>query len=339
MKAIASPNIALIKYWGKKELDPSQPKDELRNLPLNPSLSLTLSKARTFTRVDARTDSVRTVVINQKPASPEDFAKVLRHLERVADFCKVELPAGFEVESFNNFPAGTGIASSASAFAALTLATVGAFKGEKETLRLMKENPVALSKLARRGSGSACRSLSGAWVLWREDHGEKLSVDWNLRDTLVIFSNKHKAVPSSEGHKRVLSSPYFQRRLDDIQIRLAGVLDAIDRRDLMRLGRIAELEARDLHHIAETSEPAIHYALPETKKFLDAIEALPNRNFFYTLDAGPNVHLISEEPIRPLIQALLDSLGLTASIWEDRAGHGPEIGQNLTPEDMPEIIK
>jgi diphosphomevalonate decarboxylase len=322
-------NIAFIKYWGKKDLPSTT--DENKNLPLNPSLSLTLSKARTTTRFGkldptSPTQKQLQLKMNGLNATEKDVLKVQAHVERILVFLKIESPAqNFFVDTENNFPMGTGLASSASAFSALTLAVLGYFWGAEKLKQELNSRLESLSALARRGSGSACRSLSGPFVLWSDFSAQTLEQkSWKLFDTIVIFSKTHKRVPSSDGHKSAQSSPLFPIRLDKIPQRLKDVQTAINSKDLALLGNNLELEADELHKIAETGTPSITYAAPETTIFLNALKKISHRDFYYTLDAGPNVHLISERPIEKEIQHLLKSLGLNAEIWSDESGTGPQ---------------
>ncbi|MBS1985225.1 MAG: hypothetical protein JST16_13730 [Bdellovibrionales bacterium] len=320
MKAEASPNIAFIKYWGKLPFT----RDEDRNLGTNPSLSLTLSQAKTETQV-VRSHGPRTeFILNGSPASDADTAKVIAHLERVASTLGKELGT-FRVESRNNFPAGAGIASSASAFAALTLAALGEMLGLQGALEYCWQNPQMVGALARRGSGSACRSLAGPFTEWNGTFARRLDCVWPLRDTILMISKKHKAVPSSDGHKLAQSSPLFLPRLARVPGRLAEVHKALTDKNLSALGPLLETEANELHEIARTGTPGVDYALPETRLVLNELARMPQRDFYFTLDAGPNVHLISERPIREDAERMLRKLGLDVEIWEDHAGVGPTL--------------
>jgi diphosphomevalonate decarboxylase len=316
MKAQASPNIAFIKYWGKL----SSTSDETRNLALNPSLSLTLSKARTETTVELGGDGIH-VRLDGKPASDADRRKIHEHLARLARAFELPEPTSYRVESHNNFPAGTGIASSASGFAALTLAGTGALSGRTQAEALLRERPELLSALARRGSGSAARSLQGPFTKWDGEAAFKLPIDdWRLRDTLVVFSKEPKKISSSQGHEAALSSPLLAARLDRLPERIAALETALRKRDLAALGPHLEAEALEMHEVARNGNPPADYLLPQTRAFLAALPA--QRNYFFTIDAGPNLHFISEEPIRTKLLALLESLGIQAEILEDEAGSG-----------------
>jgi diphosphomevalonate decarboxylase len=327
MKAEASPNIAFIKYWGKI----NSTRDEDRNLATNPSFSLTLSHAKTVTQVTRLPDCAgnHRIFLNQLEASPKDFQKISEHLKRIQIFCGEDSEAKFfEVETKNNFPAGAGIASSASAFAALTLATLGEILGSHETERMLRESPEVISALARRGSGSASRSISGPFMLWDGQAASPWESKWKLFDTILIVSKDHKKVSSSEGHSLATSSPMFADRLQKIPHRLHEVQQAITSHDIHRLGKVLEEEALELHQVAESSEPRVDYLLDDSRKILKSLTQYPHRDFYFTLDAGPNVHVISARPIRTEMQHLLQRTGVSAEIWEDVAGNGPALLKN-----------
>jgi len=317
----ASPNIALIKYWGKlPNID-----DLNLNLATNPSLSMTLSRAKTETRFEflSKTSESSILIQNVTP-SQNDISKITKHVERVCQAFEHSHLNPFSLKSFNNFPQGTGLASSASAFCALTLAVASEIMGPEQLKRDYWLLLPKLSALARRGSGSACRSLGGPFMLWRGENAQVFPADFKLRDTILIFSKEHKKVPSTEGHKSAQSSPLFQERLDHLERRLKAVEAALIKKDLQELGPLLEAEALELHEIAQTGNPPIQYLLPESLQFLAEMKNLKEREFFFTLDAGPNVHLISEKRILPQIETLLAKLGLKCEIWEDDQGFGPQ---------------
>jgi len=318
MIAQASPNIAFLKYWGKKE----STCDEDRNLPLNPSLSLTLDRATTTTKVELREGSERRVELNGAPASSADFDKVQAHLARVCAFFDRPLES-FMVQSTNNFPQGAGIASSASAFAALTLAAVGEILGREAAQEFLSHRQDDLSRLARRGSGSACRSVAGGYMKWENDTARSLHNDWKLRDTILIFSRAHKSVPSSVGHTAATTSPDFPARLQKIPARLKAMEAALEARDLSALGPLLEEDALEMHAITRTGTPPVDYLLPATRTFVAALQALPGRDFYFTIDAGPNLHILSSRDVSAQLRELLAKCNLSPEIWEDGYGDGP----------------
>lgn len=313
---VSSPNIAFIKYWGKKD----SLTDNDKNIPLNPSLSLTLSKAQSEIILEESNEFQFT--IQDKAATPKDSDKIRQHIERIENAIDIKL-SPFHLMSSNNFPTGTGIASSASAFSGLTCAFLAWAKGKDFVENQIKENPCWIADLARRGSGSACRSLHGPFVKWWEKTIQTIPSAWKLYDTILIFSKTEKKVSSTEGHKFAPLSPLFAKRLEKLPHRLHQIETAIQDKKLSQLGPILEEEADDMHQIMRENPHPVEYQLPESKKFLNALKEMKSRNFYYTLDAGPNVHLISESPILDQVNEMLLKLNLKAEIWEDQTGLGP----------------
>ncbi|MEZ4815870.1 MAG: diphosphomevalonate decarboxylase [Bdellovibrionota bacterium] len=318
VKVSASPNIAFIKYWGKKQTEG----DENKNLALNPSLSMTLSKAQTT--VILTESSEFELFIQKTIASPKDQEKIKAHIHRIETYLGHSLKP-FHMDSFNNFPTGTGIASSASSFAALTVAFLSWSLGKEKVKELLHSDAQSLANLARRGSGSACRSLQGPFVEWQEKKTTVISSDWKLYDTIVIFSKKEKSVSSTQGHAYATLSPLFPQRLKEIPERLRLVKSAIQEKNIHTLGTLLETEAEQMHTIMRENPHPVEYQLPDTKLFLKNLKEISGRDIYYTLDAGPNAHVISERPIKDEIQSLLNALNLEAEIWEDEVGFGPTL--------------
>lgn len=316
LKVAASPNIAFIKYWGKKITEG----DENKNLPLNPSISLTLSKAKT--KVILREAANFDFLVQHKMASEKDREKIQAHVNRIEKFLGHSLKP-FQMDSSNNFPTGTGIASSASSFAAMTTAFLAWSLGQEKVKELLTTQPEMIADLARRGSGSACRSLHGPFVEWWEKSIRIHSSSWKLYDTIVIFSKTEKKVSSTEGHTYATLSPLFPQRLREVPARIEAVKKAIAEKNLHALGPLLETEAEQMHTIMRENPHPVEYQLPETKTFLKQLREVPHRDFYYTLDAGPNAHIISERPIKAELQKILRDQNLDAEIWEDEVGLGP----------------
>lgn len=286
--AIAHPNIALIKYWGRLD-------DDL-NLPLTGSLSMTLDTLRTRTTVAwDPTLKDHEVTINGEVQKGKPRFRVAKHLERLKEHAG---HAGFaRVASENNFPMGSGIASSASAFAALTGAAFAALGGAMP-------DPEELSTWARLGSGSAARSIQGGFVEWvagarhEDSYAYQLAPEshWDLRDVVVLVSESHKKVGSTEGHEIARTSPFLDARLAHLHTSLALARAAVMERDVKALGEIAEMDALSMHAVMMTSNPSLLYWQPETVRLLHATRAMREEggpDVYFTLDAGPNVHLLT----------------------------------------------
>jgi len=312
--AVANPNIAFIKYWGRV--------DDVLNLPANPSLSMNLSALTTVTTVEFRPGLADdTVTIDGVAATGLPRQRVVAHLDRVRALAGIDARAW--VSSRNDFPAGTGLASSASAFAALTLAAcraAGLDLGEP-----------ALSRLARLASGSACRSVPGGFGLWEGDADDTSFArqvappsHWDLHDVVAVVCRQHKAVGSYDGHALAASSPFYRARLAAVPEWLAVVRAAIDARDLADLGPVAEADALAMHGVMMTSSPSLLYWRPATVEVLRAVRAWRGEGLvvYFTLDAGPNVHCLCPAAEAAEIEARLRGLPGVLEVLSSGPGQG-----------------
>jgi diphosphomevalonate decarboxylase len=320
--AQAHPNIAFIKYWGNR--------DNALRLPANGSISMNLSGLYTRTAVSFQPSlPFDELIINDREVTGPALERVSYLLGLVRDMAKLESRA--EVVSENNFPSGAGIASSASAFAALSLAAsraAGLNLGERE-----------LSRLARRGSGSACRSIPGGFVEWRmgQDDDDSYAVSiaatdhWPLVDCIAIVSEAHKKTGSTEGHALASTSPLQVARLADTPRRLDLCRTAIMERNFEALAAVVELDSDMMHAVMMTSNPALHYWMPASLEVMSAVRAWRAESIpaCYTMDAGANVHVICLEKEAPEIarrlriitgvrDVLTAGVGGPASLIEDR---------------------
>jgi diphosphomevalonate decarboxylase len=287
--AAACANIAFIKYWGNKN-------SELR-IPVNGSISMNLDGL--FTRTTVTFDKTLTedsLILNGKNAAMDAVQRGSALLDLVRTMSGIKLAA--RVESENNFPTGAGIASSAAAFAALASAA-------SRAAGLDLDEP-ALSRLARRGSGSACRSVPGGFVEWLpgENDNDSYAVSiapadhWDLVDCIAVVQETPKPVGSSAGHNLAESSPLQGCRVADAPRRLEICKKAILERDFDSLAAITELDSNLMHAVMMTSTPALFYWSPVSLEVMTSAsrwrsEGLP---VCYTLGAGPNVHLITTQP-------------------------------------------
>jgi diphosphomevalonate decarboxylase len=283
--ALANPNIALIKYWGNRNND-------LR-LPANGNISMNLDGLFTRTTVTFSasfgTDSLR---IGDEVVTSPGLERVSTFLDLVRHMAGINERA--EVVSENNFPIGTGIASSASAFAALALAA-----SKAAGITLTKQE---LSRLARRGSGSASRSIPGGFVEWYMGETEPDSYaksiappeHWDLVDCVAIVSTGHKKTGSAEGHPLAPTSPLQAARVADAYRRLDICRRAIMERDFESLAAIAELDSDMMHAVMMTSNPGLFYWKPASIAVMESVREWrkDGMQVLYTVDAGPNVHVI-----------------------------------------------
>jgi diphosphomevalonate decarboxylase len=284
--AIASPNIALIKYWGNRD-------DHLR-LPASPSISFNLSGLHTRTTVIWHEDlAADSVTVNGEAADGAAYERVVHHLDHVRRLAACQEYA--QVDASNNFPIGTGIASSASAFAALSLAATAALG-----LALSERE---LSTLARLGSGSAARSIPGGFVAWytgerhEDSYAETFagSDHWALVDVIAVVSREHKKTGSTSGHALAQTSPLQAARLATAQDRFDRCQAAILTRDFAVLAQVVELDNHAMHAVMMTSSPPLLYWLPETLRIMHQVRQWREEHGLavcYTIDAGPNVHCI-----------------------------------------------
>ena len=299
--AVAHPNIAFIKYWGNSD-------DSLR-LAQNGSISMNLGDLFTRTTVTFESALPRDVLdLNGTRQGGNALQRVSHHLNVVRGIRGFSSPA--HVMSESNFPADAGLASSASAFAALTVAAVRAAGIE------MSEKD--LSRLARRGSGSAARSIPAGFVEWycgaTDSDSYAVTIappeHWDLVDCIAIVESGPKITGSSEGHRLADSSPLQRARVADAPRRLDICRVAIQQRDFDALAEIIELDSNLLHAVALTSTPILFYWQPGTCQIMQEVQAWRRAGTpcAFTLDAGPNVHVICPASSAPSIQAKLKSI-------------------------------
>jgi diphosphomevalonate decarboxylase len=289
MKATAQApsNIAFIKYWGKK--------DETLRIPENGSVSMNLSNLNTVTTVEFFPFFKKDLVIIDGKSQTGAVKKVIDQLDRIRNLAKIKDKA--KVISKNNFPSSTGLSSSASGFAALTLAGVSA-----AGLKLSK---LELSILVRMGSGSACRSIPDGFVEWLDgdtsDDSYAVSIFppdyWNILDVVVVVASEKKDIPTSEGQKSAQSSVFFKTRLSLIGKKISLLKDFIKKRDFKKFGKLVEEEALELHSIMLTSKPPLIYWLPETVAIMKAVLKWRSEGLlvYFTINTGQDVHLLIQE--------------------------------------------
>lgn len=234
--------------------------------------------------------------------------RVTRVLDRVRQLSNLDITA--KVESQNNFPTGTGIASSASAFAALSLAASKAAGLELDESEL--------SRLARIGSGSASRSIPGGFVEWRAGDDDLTSFahsiappeHWDLVDCIAILSRTHKRIDSEGGHRIAHTSLFQNPRVEDASRRLDICRSAIQKRDFEALAAIVELDTKLMHAVMMTSEPPLMYWKPLTLDIIHEVTTWRDQGMpiCYSIDAGPNVHVICSGDISTDIQGKLEQI-------------------------------
>lgn len=283
-------NIALAKYWGKRDL--------ALNLPTNGSLSVTLKGFGSFTTVEFndRFGSDR-LLLNGKEESSGKTSKVVRVLDEVRALSGMRARA--RVQSYNNFPTAAGLASSASGLSAVTFAAAQAAKLDAPMSKL--------SEIARKGSGSACRSLFGGYVEWargeRADGADSVAHQlaptshWPLKVLIAVANQAEKDHASTGGmeHTRE-TSPYFAPWIENAQKQVGEIRSAIKARDFQKLAELSEANCVRMHTSAMAAMPPVFYWQPATLELMRRVWALRKSGVaaFFTIDAGPNVVVICE---------------------------------------------
>jgi diphosphomevalonate decarboxylase len=331
-------NIALVKYWGKKPVQ----------IPANPSVSFTLSRAYSETEVAySPTSSGKLEMVfyfdGQRNKSFEE--KTARFFESISDIFPFVNQLKFVIRSENTFPHSAGIASSASGMSVLAMVLCDMERTHFGTLQNEGEFRRKASYIARLGSGSASRSVYGGVVVWGETKEVPGTSDLygfpvnenihpvfkNYQDTILLVDAGEKKVSSRVGHSLMNSNPYAGERFRQAHRHIADLLKAMRTGDTGTFIRITESEALTLHAMMMTSHPYFLLMKPNTLQIIERIFAFREKTGLpvsFTLDAGPNVHLLYpasvKNEIKQFIQnellAFLSPLGMV----EDEVGNGPE---------------
>lgn len=318
--ARAFTNIALIKYWGKK--------DETLILPMNNSLSLTLDAFYTETEVIFDESYTKDVFYLDNQLQEEKATmKISQFLNLVRELAGTSCYA--KVTSKNFVPTAAGLASSASGLAALAAACNQALD-----LQLSDKD---LSRLARRGSGSACRSIFGGFVEWEQGNDDqtsfahKLSSDnWEneLAMLFVLVNDQEKDVSSRDGMRRTVeTSSFYSGWLADAPKDLAKAKHAIQEKNFNALGEVAEANCLKMHGTTLAATPPFTYWSSDSLKAMQAVRQLRSTGIdcYFTMDAGPNVKVLVEKKNIPHVKAHLETLFDSAQLVTAYAGPGIEI--------------
>jgi diphosphomevalonate decarboxylase len=320
--AVAHPNIALVKYWGKR--------DESFFLPVTGSLSMTLDIYPTTTTVRLIDGPADVVVLNGCRAAGTAHARVERFLDLVR--ARARRAEHALVISTNTGPTGAGLASSASGFAALAAAASACYG--------LDEGARGLSRLARRGSGSACRSVFGGFVVWHAGDGfgeaGDLSsyaeqIDGDALDpalVVAVVDTASKAVSSREAMRRTCAtSPLYRSWAESSASDLHEMRKAIARRDLPAVGEIAERNALGMHATMLAAKPSIRYLSPGSVTILDRVLALRDDGVaaYATIDAGPNVTVLCARADAQRVDAALREVGDFAETHTAHLGPGAAV--------------
>ncbi len=332
-------NIALIKYWGKLE----------RHLPSNPSLSLTLSKAFTETSIEYEFIEALTspeIQFAFSNATESSFE------ERISGYIKnllFDMPfishVRMNIQSHNTFPHSAGIASSASAFSALAMCLCsiekqlyGAVSGTMDFYR-------KASYMARLGSGSACRSVYGGYVVWGEtdDYNESSNLYGvpfpyevhplftDMHDSILVVSSARKTVSSSAGHQLMKNHPYASARYQQARDNMSSLIRVMQSGDMDGFVKIVENEAMSLHSLMMSSSDSFILLQPATLSVIEKVKDYRHRSGIpvcFTLDAGPNIHMIYPaiyiNQVHEFIQSELVQFCEEGRVIHDFIGEGPK---------------
>lgn len=316
--AIAPSNIAFTKYWGRK--------NEVLRLPENGSISMCLSNLLTTTTVDF-SESYTEDNITIKGEEKSETQRVIQHLDRIREITGIAQKA--KVVSHNNFPTGTGLSSSASGFAALTLAA-----SKAAGLNLSEKD---LSILARQGSGSACRSIPSGFVEWLDGDTSETSYAvqifppdyWDLVDVVAVVSEGKKEVSTSSGMKTATSSPFMKVRLSSMKEKNKKVKKFIKEKDFKSLGELIEQEALELHTIMLTQYPPLIYWTTGTLQIMKLVNHWRQEGIavYFTINTGQNIHLIVEQKNIEKIKNKLKDLDFVKAVIVNTAGEGTRLSK------------
>ncbi|MBU0758530.1 MAG: diphosphomevalonate decarboxylase [Nanoarchaeota archaeon] len=323
--AIANANIALSKYWGKR--------DEKLHLPQNSSISMTTEGLFAHTTVcfDAKFTK-DSFVLDGKNIAP-DTPEFKDYIGNFLTFVKKEynITEKARIESKNNFPGSAGLASSAAGFAALATAVNSALG--------LGLDEKGLSILARRGSGSACRSILGGFVEWKkgvkDDGSDSYAVElatadhWkDFRMVFCITSLSEKKIKSRAGmNETVKTSPFYAEWLKTVESDLARIRQGILEKDFTIVGQTAENNALKMHSLMMTTEPSIMYWNSGTLEVIDAVLDIRDKGMgcYFTMDAGPQVKIICLAKDVEKIMKKIEALKSVEKMIVSRPGEGAYI--------------
>ncbi len=331
-------NIALVKYWGKREVQ----------IPANPSVSFTLSKSLTETIVEfspSHTDGTKLDFFFEGKLNEKFGEKSAVFFNSLLNIFPFINQLDFKITSNNTFPHSTGIASSASGMSAIALALCEIERKYFNSLLTEDEFFQKASFIARLGSGSACRSIYGGLVSWGEISGvEKTSnlfgskllgkinpIFSTYNDSILIVDSGQKKVSSSVGHGLMNTNPFSGKRFEQANGNIRSLLKVLNNGDLKEFIKIIESEALTLHAMMMTSTPYFQLMKPNTISIIDKIWEFRNETgtpVCFTLDAGPNIHLLYPEEYKSTVMDFINSELLKFTVnntaIHDKVGSGPK---------------
>lgn len=328
-------NIAIVKYWGKFG----------RQIPANPSLSMTLEDSFTETHLfykpaDSGEDPIRYYFNNERSPSFED--RVVHFIEGVKEYFPFIDQLELEFHSKNSFPHSAGLASSASSMSSIALCLVSL---EQDLYKRFSDKQFFLkaSFIARLASGSACRSVYPCFAAWGQSDGIPNSTDAyaiacerfdpvfaTYHDDIVIVSSDEKAISSSSGHALMNEHPFAESRYAQAKANARELFQVLKNGDLKRFGEIAETEAMTIHALMMCSSPGYTLLLPNTLSVLHKVRVFRKETglpVYFSLDAGPNPHILYPAHIKDSVSAFIRTdiqpLAENGVILHDHCGMGP----------------
>lgn len=314
VSSVSPSNIAIVKYWGKHG----------NQLPNNPSISFTLSRCHTETHVSCKRNGTENYTMNflfEGKDSPKFRDKIEKYLVDNQQYFGFLKGLDLNIESSNSFPHSSGIASSAASMSALVLCLLQIEKiVNQDVTPLDMRRASFLSRLA---SGSAARSVYPVMALWgatpsvsdsSDDYAVPLEdivhpVFKSYHDSIMIVSNKEKSVSSRVGHSLMNGHPLAEQRYDTARKNTDRLLKVLQAGDIQEFMTIAEAEALQLHEMMATSNPPYKLMEPNTLRIIDLVRQFrkeTNIPLCFTLDAGPNVHLLYPDDSAVTVKKFID---------------------------------
>lgn len=315
--AIAYANQALVKYWGKT--------NSLLKLPYNSSISVCLDKLTTKTTIEfSKENNQDEVFINNEKVYGRKYERVVNHLNLIRKKANNKLKA--KVFSINSFPASTGLASSASGFAALTVAArsaLGLDLGEKE-----------MSILSRQGSGSSCRSITGGFSKWTASDKSEESYaiclakpeEIDMRTIIALVKSQEKKVGSTKGMEITVNTcPFFKSRINYVGKAIKEMEQAIKNKDACRIGELAEKETLNMHACMLTSYPPLIYWTSETIKVIKNVLELREQGVkaYFSIDAGSNVFINTTKEFEKTVEEKIKNISGVVGVIKCKVGGKP----------------
>ena len=328
-------NIAFVKYWGKKEVQ----------YPINPSISMTLRHCVTRCHVNYRKTNSGFALENYTFESQENEAfqnRVQTYLSKLVPVCPTLENLSLSIATENTFPHSAGIASSASAFGALGFAIA------QIESKLSNKGSVSLhnraSELARLGSGSAARSIPGPYTIWGDYEPESSINDYaqpidnihesfkDVKNTILLIDNREKKTSSSQGHALMDHHIFRDKRIKQANQNVTDILAAMRSGDWEKFGQILETEALTLHALMMTSTPSVLLLSPQSIEAIEKIREFrssTNIPLYFTIDAGPNIHLIypknNDSLVGDFVKTELSPLCQNNNFIDDECGSGARV--------------